>query len=395
MSQFECIFCDRRYPADPMHQFCPECGELLLCSFPRQERHIYHDKENPLDRYIDYLPFDVVDHELLLGEGNTPLSRLTQLMHEYGLPETFAKNETINPTASFKDRGTAVAVQVAAHAGIAEIGTVSTGNMGISTAAYGARSGIRTHVLVKDDISREKLLGVGIFGSNVIKVSGDYGELGRLSFEIGKRQGIYFMNGADPFRIEGYKVIGFEILEQLKDRHPTHIIVPTSSGAHLVGLMKAWRELAAQGLVGQMPMFIGVQAQGCSPLARAFAAGRDRFERAGRTETIAQSITNPDPPAGNIALRWIGDMGGTIISVSDEELLSAQQAIAELAGLFCLPESATTLAGMLRLKEKDVFGADDRVVLVITGSGTRNLSVIDASKLPIRHAHLEDVENQL
>ena len=394
MSQFECIFCSRHYPADPMSQFCTVGGELLLCSLPEQERHIYHDKQNPLERYIDYLPMTSVDHSLLLGEGNSPFSRLARVMKAYGLPETFAKNETTNPTASFKDRGTTVAIQMASHLGISEIGTVSTGNMGISTAAYGARSGIRTHVLIKEDTSREKLLSVSIHGPNVIKVSGDYGELARRSFLIGKRKGIYFMNGADPFRIEGYKVIGFEIFEQLNQQCPTHIIVPTSSGAHLAGLMKAYRELSRQGLIEHMPKFVGVQAEGCSPMAQAYAAGQTKFERANGTDTIAQSITNPDPPAGNIALKWVREMDGMIISVSDEEMLSAQKTLAELEGLFCLPESATTLAGMLRLQEKGMFGAEDRVVLVVTGSGTRNLSVIDVSKLRIRHSTLEDIENQ-
>jgi threonine synthase len=283
---------------------------------------------------------------------------------------------------------------MAAHLGIREIGTVSTGNMGISTAAYGAKSGMRTHVLIKEDTSREKLLTVSIHGPNVIKVSGDYGELARISFRIGKREDIYFMNGADPFRIEGYKVIGFEILEQLNYQCPTHIIVPTSSGAHLTGLIKAYRELNQQGLVPQMPRFIGVQAEGCSPIAQAFAAGRPKYEKATKTATIAQSISNPEPPAGNIALKWIGELDGMILSVSDEEMLSAQKALAELEGLFCLPESATTLAGMLRLHVKDTFCGDDRVVLVITGSGTKNLGVIDTTKLNIRHSTLEDIETQ-
>jgi len=393
MSQFECIFCLRKYPADPMSQFCPDCGELLLCYLPMEGRRIFHNKPNPLERYLDYLPMASVNHSLLLGEGNSPFTKLTRLMKEYGLPQTFAKNETTNPTASFKDRGTTVAFQMAAHLGIREIGTVSTGNMGISTAAYGAKSGFRTHVLIKEDTSREKLLTVSIHGPNVIKVTGDYGELARISFRIGKSRGIYFMNGADPFRVEGYKVIGFEILEQLNYQCPTHIIAPASSGAHLIGLIKAFRELFQQGLVPQMPRFVGVQAEGCSPIARAFAAGRSRYEKATKTATIAQSITNPDPPAGNIALKWIGELDGMILSVSDGEMLSAQKTLAELEGLFCLPESATTLAGMLRLHEKGTFGGEDRVVLVITGSGSKNLGVLDTSKLNIRHSTLEDIES--
>jgi threonine synthase len=393
MNQFECIFCRRNYPADPMHQFCPDCGEALLCRQTGEGRHVYHDKSNPLERYLDFLPMTAVDHSLHLGEGNSPFTKLDRIMKQYDLPETFAKNETTCPTASFKDRGTTVALQMAVQRGIQEIGTVSTGNMGISTAAYGARSGVRTHVLIKEDTTREKLVTVSIHGPNIIKVSGDYGELARRSFEIGKRCGIYFMNGADPFRIEGYKVIGFEIFEQLNHESPTHIVVPTSSGAHLVGLMKAYRELFQQGLVAQTPKFIGVQADGCAPMAHAFAAGRQRFEKVTRSATIAQSITNPDPPAGNIALQWVGEMGGTILSVSDDDMLSAQKALAELEGLFCLPESATTLAGMLKLHKKGAFNGSDRVVLVITGSGTKNLGLFETSELPVRHSTLEDIEN--
>ncbi len=394
MNQFECVFCNRNFPADPMSQFCSDCGEPLLCSVHKEGRHVYHNKPNPLERYLDYLPLASVDHSLLLGEGNCPLTRLGRIMTEYGLPETFAKDETTNSTASFKDRGTAVALQMARQLGIREIGTVSTGNMGISTAAYGARSGIRTHVLIKEDTSREKLLTVSIYGANIIKVRGDFGELARASFRIGKKHGIYFMNGADPFRIEGYKVIGFEILEQLNYQCPTYIIAPASSAAHLVGLMKAYRELAQQGLVPQMPRFVGVQAEGCSPIAQAFANGRPRFEKATLSSTIAQSITNPDPPTGNIALKWIREMDGMILSVSDDEMLSAQKALAELEGLFCLPESATTLAGMLRLHKTGIFQGEDRVVLVITGSGSKNLGLFEPSKLNIRHATLENIERE-
>jgi threonine synthase len=350
---------------------------------------------NSLERYQDFLPLSQIHPNLLLGEGDTPFLRLETLMEEFDLPDTFAKNEIFNPTASFKDRGTVTAVHAAKASGIERIGTVSTGNMGISTAAYGARAGMKTFVFIKKDTSIEKLFSAGVHGPILLRIDGDYGKLWHESFRIGKDHGIYFMNSTDAFRIEGYKVIGFEIFSQLSSERPTYIFAPVSSGGHLIGLMKAYRELQQQGLVHHIPTFVGVQAQGCSPIAQAFAAGMLKYERVDKTETVAQSITNPDPPGGNILLKMIREHEGIIMDVTDEEILTAQRIIAEREGIFCLPASATALAGLLKLQKKQKFDPQDRIILVITGSGVKNIKVLDKSRMKIHDASLSELSKTM
>jgi threonine synthase len=333
-----------------------------------------------------------VDLSLSLGEGGSPLLELSRLGKALDLPRIWAKNEIFNPTASFKDRGTVVAVHMAKAWGHDKIGTVSTGNMAISTAAYGARSGLLTYVFVKEDTSTEKLISAGVHGAVLIRVRGDYGRLSLLSFEMGKKYGIYIMNSTDPFRLEGYKVTGFEIFDQMR-AIPDYVIVPVSSGGHLIGLIKAFTELIREGLIDRLPTFIGVQAEGCSPIAQAFTKGRERCERIGRADSIAQSITNPDPPGGNVTLKLIRDLGGEIIAADDQEILAAQKKLAEVEGIFCLPASATVLAGVLKLQARNHFRVQDRIVMVLTGSGVKNPKAIDPAQLNLHDSSLADLES--
>ena len=365
-----------------MTQFCPDCGEPLLVELPPVRRCI-RNGATALSRYLEFLPISEVDKALHLGEGNTPLLPLNRLTKRFHLPPVLVKNEMLNPTASFKDRGTVVSVHMAKSQGLRRIGTVSTGNMAASTAAYGARAGMETFVLVKEDTTEEKLLSAAAHGARVVKVEGDYGELGRQSFALGKKHGIYFMNSVDPFRVEGYKATAFEIFEEFQPGNPGSIVVPVSSGGHLIGLMKAFVELKEQGLCTDLPSFFGVQARGCAPIARAFTEGSLRYREWGIPSTVAQSISNPAPPGGNLALRMIRELGGEVLAVSDEEILSAQRLLAEEEGLFCLPASATTLAGVLDLQGRGRLASGEPVVLVATGSGLKNLRAF-----PAKHGHV-------
>jgi len=392
MIEFECVLCGKKRSADPMFQFCPDCGDPMLVVLPNAPRKFYKDETLPLNRFKDFLPLATIDPALHLGEGNSPLLKLSRLVKTYDLPQVWVKNEIFNPTASFKDRGTVVAVHMAKAFGLHEIGTVSTGNMAISTAAYGAKAALQTFVFVKEDTTTEKLISAGIHGTILIRALGDYGRLSHLSFELGKKLGIYFMNSTDPFRIEGYKVIGYEIHEQLP-QCPDYIIVPVSAGGHLIGLMKAFKELKQYQIIDNIPTFIGVQAQGCSPIAQAYASGQDRFERIHNPSSVAQSITNPEPPGGNVALKLIRELGGQIIATDDSEILEAQRLLAEYEGIFCLPASATVLAGLLKLHAQKTFNIQDNIVMVITGSGVKNPQALDPSNMKIYDSSLDELEN--
>ncbi len=395
MDILECLFCGKRAPLDVFSPFCPDCHEPMFFVREAGKRRLQGDKTLPLERWLDFLPLDRIDPELGLGEGNTPFVRLNKLASGAGSPEVYAKFEAQNPTSSFKDRGTAAAIQKAVALGFKRIGTVSTGNMAASTAAYGARAGLDTTLLLKEETSPQALLAAGIFGPKLVRVRGDYGSLFFKSLEIGRKLGIYFMNSVDPVRVEGYKVTAFEIFLESGKRAPGSIFVPVSSGGHFIGLMRGFEDLLAEGLIDRYPTFVGVQAEGCAPLARAFAAGLDKYERLDAAHTIAHAISNPAPPAGNAALRMVREHKGSIIAVSDAEILEAQRSLAAREGLFCQPESAVTWAGFLRLAGQGKLDRNSPAVLVLTGSGLKAPKALESQPIRSEESSLEGLEDCL
>jgi threonine synthase len=394
MDQLECLFCSKAFVYDPFSPFCPDCREPLLVASPKTPCAFHPDKSLSLERFREFLPLPEIDPGLSLGEGSTPLLALGRLSKRFELPALYAKNETMNPTQSFKDRGTAVAVQNARRLGFKRIGTVSTGNMAASTAAYGARAGLETFVLLKDGTPEENILMAGVHHPHLLVIEGDYGRLFYESLSLGRKHRIFFMNSIDPFRIEGYKLTGFEIFLQLGGRVPDYLVVPLSSGGHLVGLLKSFLELKELGFADRIPVVVGVQAEGCAPLARAFAAGASRFSVFENPRTIAHAISNPHPPAGALVLKMMKERGGLITAVSDRDMLEAQELLAA-DGLFCQPDSATTLAALIKLGRTKALDPDGAAVLVITGSGLKNLKVLEASRLPRRRVTLAGLAGAL
>jgi threonine synthase len=395
LDRVECLFCRKVFPHDPFSPFCPDCAEPLFLAPDAGAKTFHEEKAHSLEIFADFLPLAGFDPGLSLGEGGTPLVPLAAVGRELDMPSVFAKNEAQNPTGSFKDRGTVVAIQKAVALGFKKIGTVSTGNMAASTAAYGARAGIETHVLLKEGTSPTSAGAAGIFGPILIGVRGNYGRLFYNSLRIGRKLGIYFINSIDPFRVEGYKITGFEIFLQLGRRIPSHVFVPLSSGGHLLGLMRAYEDLARAGLVSGFPTFVGVQAEGCAPLAKAFARGSPKYERLKEVRTTAHAISNPTPPAGNAVLKMIRDHGGILVSVTDEEMIAAQRELALSEGLFCQPESAVTLPALKELRRGGQILADSRVVLVLTGSGLKAPQALDSLPLEVEEAGLDDLEDRL
>jgi threonine synthase len=395
MEKFYCAFCNRFFPADPFQTFCPNCKEPLLIHLSPKTKHIGPQHHPPLKKFLDFLPFQNIDPRLDMGEGNTPLTPCSKLSESLGLPTTFLKDETLNPTGSFKDRGSRLSVQKAMTLGFSRIGTVSTGNMAASTAAYGARAGLETNVLIKMDVSPEKLISAGVHGARLFQVNGDYGDLFWRSLKAGEKNSIYFMNSVDPYRIEGYKITGFEIFEKLESEKPLYIFVPVSSGGHMIGLIKAYRELRELSYVKKFPVFVGIQAQGCSPLARAFIKNTFSVNRIRHAQTIAQSISNPDPPGGNLALKWIREHHGSILAVSDNAILKAQRILAREEGRFMLPASASALAGVIQWNSQKAFPEDARVVMVMTGTGLKSIKSIDSSNLNLQQCSLDELDKVL
>ena len=395
MDRFECLTCGPIMERDPFSPFCPACGEPLFVAPDARPggRRIHDERTLSLERFADFLPLERIDPSLSLGEGGTPLLELGRIGARLGLAGLYAKNEAQNPTSSFKDRGTAVAVQKAVSLGARRIGTVSTGNMAASTAAYGARAGLETFVLLKEGSSAASLQTAGIYGCRLVAVDGDYGAVFNASLFIGKTLGIVFMNSIDPYRMEGYKLTAFEIFLGLGRRAPRTVLVPLSSGGHLLGLMRGFADLEREGLIAAYPRIVGVQAEGCAPIARAFEKGLPRYERLSGARTIAHAIANPAPPAGNAVLRLLRERDGLVVSVSDEEMLESQRELASSEGIFCQPESATTLAAARKLVAGGRIADGDRpIVLILTGSGLKTLHLLASEPADVHRLPLDGLE---
>jgi len=393
MDKLECLFCSKAFALDIHRPFCPVCGEPLLVHRESGRPRAFHSGGRlAIEIFRDFLPLAKIDSRLSLGEGDTPLLELSRLRTEFDLPPIFAKNEAQNPTGSFKDRGSVVAVQKARELGLSRIGTISTGNMAGSTAAYAAKAGMKSVIFVKGDTTREKLLAAGLYGPLLVKVKGAYGDLFRKSFDVGRAHGIYFMNSVDPFRIEGYKTAGFEVFFQGGGKAPDYLFVPVSAGGHLIGLMRAFQDLRAEKLISRMPVFVAVQASGCAPLARAFARGKAAPAAVPNPRTIAHAISNPTPPGGRLVLKLIRENRGMILGVSEAEILRAHRLLADHEGLLCDPASATALAGFLRLHRQGRLKRRDRSVLVITGSGLKALEAVAAARIDFHETTVDRLE---
>ncbi len=365
-----CTMCGKEYLGEHFRCSCGEPLELIMQK--KKAVNISWKKTGILESFSDLLPELKDFNSLSLGEGLTPLTKIEHAMTD-GL-ELFIKNEAINPTWSFKDRGSYLAVLDAINKGYKHIGTVSTGNMAASVAAYGMRAGLKTTILVSDSIPEEKISPIAIYGPRILKVKGDYDRLYFGSLELGRKKNIYFANSDIPMRVEGSKTIAFEIFLQLEGRVPDFVIVPTSSGGNVRGIEKGFRELKACGLSRSIPRLIVAQALGCCPIHQAFSSNDNQIEKFTHAHTIAHAIENPFPPSGNAVLRMLKENQGITVAVNEDEILTAQRQLAK-RGLFGQPASAVAFASISKLRKAiDVKRAI--VVAVLTGSGLKYPAVL-------------------
>jgi threonine synthase len=300
--------------------------------------------------------------------GDAPLVRTPRLDDVAGA-RVHVKNEAANATGSFKDRGSAVGVAWALDHNVDTVGTVSHGNMAMSMAAHAASVDLDCVVLVPADIPAERLRNIAQYDPTLLRVDGDYGRLYDRSLELGEEVGIEFVNSDAPLRVEGQKTTVVEILEAFAPDVPDAVVMPVSSGGHASGAWKAVRELHRAGVIDSLPRLYFVQAAACAPIAEAFEAGAEEVTPVTAGETIAYSIANANPPSGNRVLAAARETDGAVLAVDDDEIRTAQRALAARAGLSVETSSATTLAGAKRLADAGALAPDDDVVLVATGSG--------------------------
>jgi threonine synthase len=327
-------------------------------------------------RYSDFLPFDRPPRTAL-DVGMTPLVRSERLAERLGVGEVFVKNDAANPTHSFKDRVVKVALAKARELGYEVIACASTGNLANAVAAHAAAAGLDSYVFVPADLEEQKILATGVYGTKLVAVRGNYDDVNRLCTELSAVHPWAFLNvNLRPYYSEGSKTLGFEVAEQLGFSLPDKVVCPVASGSLFTKIARGFQEWIDVGLLHSgLPAFHGAQAEGCSPVAQAYEAGYD-IVRPVRPNTIAKSLAIGNPADGVFALEVARQTGGSIESVTDAEVVEGIKLLAETTGIFTETAGGVTTAVLRKLAESGHIGADDRVVLFITGDGLKTLDAV-------------------
>lgn len=381
LTHLECPECGRTFDAGQLQTYCAECTSPLLARYdleaarPSLDRKTVSARPRGLWRWAEILPVRGETYRLTLGEGDTPLLKAGRLGNTLGMQRLFIKDESSNPTGTFKARGLALAVARAAELGVTEFVIPTAGNAGGALAAYAARARLKAHVFMPKDAPAANQAEVRAFGADLVLVDGLISDAGRLAAQQAAEHGWFDVSTfKEPYRVEGKKTMGLEIAETFNWDLPEVILYPTGGGTGLVGMWKAFAELEILGWIGsRRPRMISVQAAGCAPVVRAFEAGAQRTAFWEGAQTIAAGLRVPGPFADRLILRALRDSNGTALAVSDEEMLQAQSELARLEGVFCAPEGAAALAALKQLLANGRVKADERVVLFNTGTGLKYL----------------------
>ena len=375
-----CRECPATMPLGP-HYACADCfGPLEVAyAFPSVTREDIEAGPGNMWRYQTLLPVPTdITQTRNMEPGLTRLVRADNLGRELGMAKLWVKDDSGNPTHSFKDRVVAVALSAARELGMTVFACPSTGNLANAVAAAGARAGMRTVVLIPHDLERPKVLTTAVYGGTLIAVKGNYDDVNRLASEIaGEQDGWAFVNvNVRPYYAEGSKTLGFEVAEQLGWRLPRQVVVPVASGAQLVKIDKGFTELADLGLVEQTPVTVfGAQATGCSPVSKAFKEGYD-VVRPVRPDTIAKSLAIGNPADGPYVLDVVRRTGGAVEDVSDEEVRDAIALLARTEGIFAETAGGVTIATLKKLVEDGRLDPDAETVVFNTGDGLKTLDAV-------------------
>jgi len=332
---------------------------------------------NSLWRYRDLLPIPNDTELVTLGEGMTPLVHASRLGAELGLSHLYIKNETMNPTNSFKDRVVSVAVNWSRANGFDTMACASTGNLANSVAAYSARAGMRCFVFIPADLEVSKVLTTSVFAPNVVAVEGNYDEVNRLCSELADSYHWAFANiNVRPFYAEGSKTLTYETVEQLGWRLPDEVIIPIASGCQFVKHNKAIQELLELELVepGKYPRLTGAQALGCSPVATAFKNHEPVMPV--RPKTIAKSLAIGNPSDGKYVINIANNTGGTVETVTEDEIVEAIELLAGTEGIFAETAGGVTIGVLTKLARAGRWKGDETVVAYVTGHGFKTIEVI-------------------
>jgi threonine synthase len=377
----KCKECSTTYPLEARY-VCERCFGPLEVAYsapdgdPAGLKRRIQAGPHTLWRYADFLPLEGAPRAAL-PTGWTPLVRADRLAERLGLRELWIKNETANPTHSFKDRVVSIALARAVELGFETVACASTGNLANAVGAHAAAAGLPSYVFIPADLEQEKVLATGAYGARVVGVRGNYDDVNRLCTELSADHPWAFVNvNVRPYYAEGSKTLAFETAEQLGWELPDRVVAPIASGSLFTKVARGFDEFIAAGLLeGETPVMCGAQAEGCSPVAQAFAAGTDVC-RPVKPDTIAKSLAIGNPADGPYAIELARATGGSIESVTDDEIRSGIRLLAETTGIFTETAGGVTTAVLAKLAAAGSIDPDERVVAYITGDGLKTLDCV-------------------
>jgi threonine synthase len=371
-----CRICGEGYPLEAIHA-CERCFGPVEAVYDYDairdsvSRESIERGPRTIWRYRAFLPIET-ERPVDLGAGCTPLIKAERLGRALGLDDLYVKNDCVNPTYSFKDRVVAVAATRAVELGLDTFACASTGNLACAVAAAASVAGLKAYVFVPADLEINKIVNALVYGPNLVRVNGNYDQVNRLCSELADEYGWGFANiNLRPYYAEGSKTLAFEVAEQLGWEAPDHVVAPVASGALMVKIEKGFRELEKVGLIAPRAIrFSGAQADGCSPVATAFAEGRDEI-RPVKPNTFVRSLAIGDPADGPFALEIARRTGGAIASASDADVAAGISLLARSEGIFAETAGGTTIAVLKKLAEQGIVKRHERVVAYITGNGLK------------------------
>jgi threonine synthase len=379
-----CSACGEKYEPNKLYNLCV-CGKPLLVSYDLETASKSLTKESlktrvsTLWRYEEVLPVVNKHNQLTLGEGWTPLHKAEKLSAKYGVPNLYIKDESANPTQSFKARGMALAVSMAKELGVKKVAAPSAGNAAGALSAYAALAGMECHIFVPKDTPKACIIECKSLGANVNLVDGLITDCGKIVGERKEKEGWFDVSTLkEPYRIEGKKTMGYELAEQMNWALPDVILYPTGGGTGLVGMWKAFDEMEKMGWISsKRPRMVVVQAEGCTPIVSAFEQGLTHGVDIPNAQTVASGLRVPKAIGDFILLDILQKSNGTAVAVSDEDLVAGAREIGALEGIFAAPEGGALLVAMNKLIEKGWMKHDESVVLFNTGSGIKYLEAFE------------------
>lgn len=375
----QCSKCGVQFSKKEIHNLSPCCSLPLLPRYDIEKGKAYFNKNRLINRpptmwrYKEMMPVNYEENITTLGEGFTPLEPAGSLGKMLGFKNLFLKNESINPTGSFKDRGMSAAISKAREFGLNKISIPTAGNAGGATAAYTAKAGQEAFIFMPNDTPKAFQVECEQYGAHVEMIDGLISDCGKIIAERKEQEGWFDISTLkEPYRVEGKKTMGYELAEQLNWELPDVIIYPTGGGTGIVGMWKAFDEMEKLGWIGShRPKMISVQSEGCAPIVRAYEQGKDSADFFENPETSALGLRVPAAIGDFLILKTIRESNGYALTVSDKELMDNVKMIGKHEGIFSAPEGGATVATLPKLLDLGVINSKDRIVLFITGSGLK------------------------